>query len=121
MPDEKVTTLEALTKRGQTVSRELGEPEPEPVPSDLEDMDDDAIRGFLQKRGWEMRKTRSAYGLMSKADDVANKRRLSVYLTAQLRRDIQFAGTIHDMKLSAIAEEAFREWLDKRGLGQPGQ
>ena len=120
MPDEKVTTLEALTKRGQTTVRELGEPEADPVPSAIEEMDEDTIRAFLQNRGWDMRKSRSAYGLMSKANDVANKRRMSVYLTEQLRRDIQLAGTILDMKLSAIAEEAFQEWLDKRGLSQPG-
>ena len=120
MPDEKVTTLEALTKRGQPAVRELGEPEADPVPNAIEEMDDDTIRAFLENRGWEMRRSRSAYGLMSKADDVANKRRLTVYLTVQLRRDVQLAGTILDMKLSAIAEEAFQEWLDRRGLSQPG-
>ena len=35
MPDEKVTTLEALTKRGQPAVRELGEPEADPSPTRL--------------------------------------------------------------------------------------
>ena len=96
------------------------ESEDKPENDMLAQMDQDAIREFLKRQGYDLHKHRSAKAAISQANDVAGKKRLTAYVPTGLRQDLQYAIAATGKSLSTIVAESLEDWMDKQGYRRPG-
>ena len=83
----------------------------------LKQMDLDDIRDIFDQQGLEVRQTRtSSSDIISNATGVKGKKKLSVWLPAEMREALEDARRDTGKNLSYIVEKAVGQWLSSKGM-----
>ena len=83
----------------------------------LKQMDLDDIRDIFDQQGLEVRQTRtSSSDIISNATGVKGKKKLSIWLPAEMREALEDARRDTRKNLSYMVEQAVGQWLSSKGM-----
>jgi hypothetical protein len=83
----------------------------------LKQMDLDDIRDIFDQQGLEVRQTRTSNSdIISNATGVKGKKKLSIWLPAEMREALEDARRDTRKNLSYMVEQAVGQWLSSKGM-----
>ena len=82
--------------------------------------DPEQLRTILKDVGFELHTARRRKGAIPRPDKVPGRLRLTGYLPAEMRKDVQYALIEHNLSLSDLVTQAVGLWLETNRFRRPG-
>ena len=82
--------------------------------------DPEQLKSILKDVGFELHATRRRKGAIPRQDKVPGRLRLTGYLPAEMRKDVQYALIEYNLSLSDLVTEAVSLWLETKRFRRPG-